>query len=336
MDSHLIWQTTSEMRRQLKRLWANGIRWIREDFPWEAIERSRSAYDWTRTDHLMAAAARAGIRVLAIVDYSAPWASSDPSGRGDKLYPPAHPATFATYAAAIASRYGSQGDFWTINPAVPRLTLGAEELWNEPYGYWFWKTGPDPAAYARLVMAAAPAVHAADPGMTVLASGDLLAINANQTASPWVARVIDAAPDIGHAIDAWSVHPYPSPWTLSPSDLPSSPYSFGRVVAIRSLLDAQFSTKPIWLTEFGWSTAPQSSEAVNEATQATYIRQAITTALGTWGNYVDKAFVYSWDTSSSTPGDRAGNYGLRRADESTKPAWDAIGGLLSPVACAYN
>src|SRR5829696_6092075 len=57
-----------------------GIGWIREDFTWARIEPERGTRDWQRTDELMRAAAAAGVDVLAILDYSAPWATSDSGG----------------------------------------------------------------------------------------------------------------------------------------------------------------------------------------------------------------------------------------------------------------
>lgn len=329
LDSHLLWQSAATIDYELGRLAAGGVQWIREDFPWGALEPTRGTYNWALSDQLMTAAAQDGISVLAIVDYSAPWASSDPSGRGDQLYPPRNPADYATYAAAIVARYGANGVFWAQHPTLPRVPLGGVELWNEPYGYWFWKPNPNPAAYAQLVTAAATAVRTADPTVPILASGDLMQTTSNHQNSPWLAALLAADPSLPKLIDGWTVHPYPSPWTEGPDQNPSSPYSFNRVTMVHDLMVSKNAVHPIWLTEFGWSTATGSPDAVSEATQAAYIGEGLALADGPWSGFVERSFVYSWDRSTGAPGDFQGNFGLRRADDSTKPAWNAITSALA-------
>ena len=93
----------------LERLHDAGVTWIREDFLWDAIEPQQGRFDWRATDALMAAAAEHELDVLAILGYSARWASSD---RGDVHAPPRDPAAYAAYARAVVERYGKGGRFW--------------------------------------------------------------------------------------------------------------------------------------------------------------------------------------------------------------------------------
>src|SRR5688572_29469305 len=83
LSTHLFWLGESDINANLTRLRAGGAGWIREDFLWDQIEPVKGDFRWGRTDALMAAAARTGTDVLAILDYSARWASSDPSGAGN-------------------------------------------------------------------------------------------------------------------------------------------------------------------------------------------------------------------------------------------------------------
>lgn len=327
LSSHLFWLGEADVDKELKRMRTGGVDWIREDFRWDLIEPSQGNFDWRRTDGLMSAAARNDVNVLAILDYSARWASSDPSGRGDIHYPPREPADFARFAGAVAARYGANGAFWREHPGLPAKPLPAVEMWNEPWGWWFWKSGPDPARYARLAKAGAEAVKAVAPSTKVLISGDLLMLRQNGSASEWLGPVLDAEPSLRGLVDAYSTHPYPSPRDRSPLDTSSGPaYRFDRAHLTHDIAAARQADKPIWITEIGWSTAAAVGDAVTEDTQANYLRLAATSALGKQG--VERMFVFGWDRSSGVAGDREGNYGLQRADGSMKPAWWAITSIV--------
>jgi polysaccharide biosynthesis protein PslG len=328
VSSHLIWLGESDAEAEMMRIRAGGVDWIREDFRWDLLEPARGHFNWARTDALMAAAARTGVNVLAILGYSARWASSDPSGGGDIHYPPRDPADYARFARAVVERYGAGGAVWSSRPDLSPRPIAAVELWNEPWGWWFWKPNPDPAAYARLARAGAAAVKDARPGVKTLLSGDLLLIRRDGTAGPWLDAVLDADRSLGSLIDVYSTHPYPSPRDRSPLDTTSAPpYRFDRADLTRSIAAAHGAPKPIWITEVGWSTATGVSDAVSEETQAEYLRLAVGNAFGK--QRVERMFVFGWDRSNGVAGDREGNYGLQRADGSMKPAWAVLG---QPIA----
>jgi hypothetical protein len=261
--------------------------------------------------------------VLAILDYSAKWASSDPSGRGNVHYPPRNVGDYATFARAVVERYGTDGSFWRARPDLPRRPLGAVELWNEPWGYWFWKPNPDPAAYARLVRAAATAIRAAKPDTKILMSGDTLAIRSDGRGVKWLDAVLAADPGLRSLFDTYSTHAYPSPRARGPLDTTSGPeYRFNRAHLTRETAAKYQAEKPIWITEVGWSTASAASDTVSEATQATYVGQAVDHAINVQN--AERIFIFSWDRSNGVDTDREGNYGLRRKDGSLKPAWTAL------------
>jgi hypothetical protein len=82
--------------------------------------------------------------------------------------------------------------------------------------------------------------------------------------------------------------------------------------------------KPIWLTEFGWSTAA-TTYGVSEATQADYLSKALT-KLATYP-YVSVALWYNFRNtwwSHDDPGDLDADYGLLRTDFSKKPAYATL------------
>jgi len=119
--------------------------------------------DWAQLDHAVDRVVAAGMEPLLTVTGPGPLWSSRRGERGDPRWDPS-PAYFAEFAGAVAERYGDRVDRYV--------------LWNEPnIGSWlrpqaacFGKvcTAVAPHLYRGLVRAAYPAIHAADPGATVL------------------------------------------------------------------------------------------------------------------------------------------------------------------------
>jgi hypothetical protein len=72
----------------------------------------------------------------------------------------------------------------------------------------------------------------------------------------------------------------------------------------------------------GWSTGQNDPEGVTESTQAVFTGGAIQRALDDWGSFVERVFIYSWGRTGQSSGNR--DFALRRADNSPRPAWDAI------------
>lgn len=329
LNSHVVWLSEADAAPQLARASSAGVSWVREEFPWRLVEPSRGSFDWRQTDALMAAASAAGVDVLGILGYSAGWASSDPSGGGDTAYPPRDPADYARYAAAVVERYGPGGTFWAHRPDLRPQPLTAVELWNEPWGHWFWKPNPDPVAYARLARAAATAIKQHDARIRILVPGDVLQVRTDGTIRSWQREVLAADPGLSSLFDAYSVHPYPHPFTLGPNADRSDPrWDFRRVELTREA----DPSKPIWITEIGWSTAPDHPDAVSESVQATYVDGAVKRALGEWGSFVQRIFVYQWDKDRGSASDREGYFGLRRADDTAKPAWNSLAAMLTSAA----
>lgn len=330
MNSHAVWLSEPDAVAALAPVAAGGVSWIREELPWDQLEPSPGQHDWTKGDNLMAAASRVGVNVLGILDHSAPWASSDPSGRGDTKYPPSSNADYAAFTAAVVARYGTGGTFWASRPDLVPRPLTAIELWNEPAGWWNWMPEPDPVAYGRMVRAAAGAARAVRPDIQILMQGDLLQVRQDGAIESWLDRVLTADPGLGGLISALSVHPYPSPRQQSPDATPQDArWSYSRVPLSRQVELDHGLTQPLWITEIGWTTATGVPDGVSEADQSSFLVSAVRTAATTWGSYVGKVFAYTWDRSSGAAGDIEGNYSLRRVDGSPKPAWPALVALIA-------
>jgi hypothetical protein len=315
-----VWLKPSDGYRYLRQARGGGIGWIREDFTWSEIEATRGRFVWARTDALMRNAARLGLRVLGIATYAPGWASGHPESN---KYPPSNPRDYARFVRAVAERYGRGGRFWRMNMnrrLVPS-PLTAIELWNEPWLTDFWNSGPDPVAYARLVRAAAAAVKKSKSGVQLLASGDISASGGLE----WFRSLLGADPSLWRSrlVDAWSVHLYcqeRSPW----DSVSAQQHRFDRVLLTRGLAQQAGADKPIWITEFGWSTQQGAADAVSEATQAQYEYEALVRATGEWSSFVRRSFVFTL----TKPSAQADAYNLLRPDGSPRPAWQAITSLI--------
>ena len=203
--------------------------------------------------------------------------------------------------------------------------LKAVELWNEPWGYFFWRPEPDPAAYARLAGPPPRPCATADAGVRGARSADLLQVRADGAVRPWFAALLDADPELPALVDGWSVHPYPAPRDRGPNAGPaSSPYAFARVEQIRALARRRGVVRPIWITEVGWSTVGRPRRRLGGAPGG-LPRQRRWTARSARGAASSRAvFVYGYDRDNGAADDLEGHFGVRRANGSLKPAWDAV------------
>lgn len=129
---------------ELAQLAASGVKFIRMDFDWAAIEKERGAYDFSAYDRLLDALDRHGLRALLILDYCNPHYDDNQSPHTDDGR-----AGFARWAAAAAARYKGRGVVW--------------EMYNEPNISPQWRPTVNVQDYIALAAAVGEAVHEADP-----------------------------------------------------------------------------------------------------------------------------------------------------------------------------
>jgi len=324
LNAHLMWSNVSaaEQDQQLEQIAAAGAGIARVDVGWSSLEQNaKGRYErWylDRLDTLVRKAEQHGVRLLLTVTDSPCWASSAPESlkqgcdgawweREVNRYAPSDPRDYADALAFLVRRYGDRVYAW--------------EIWNEPNLDSFFKSDDQAADYARIVRAAYPAAKAADPSATVVAGA------LSESPPGFVEELFQHG--IGGHFDAFSIHPYSGDASpLDPLDGASVRNSFARgVPAVREVLLNHGEDKPIWLTEFGWSTSTiRDSQpwenGVDERTQALYTEQALVKV--TEWPYVPVAIVYELADEHDDPGDRNSNFGLLRHDGTVKPALDAF------------
>lgn len=114
---------------EMDRLRQAGFKWVRMDFVWSAIERTRGSYDFGSYDELTRALDGAGVRPIFILDYG-----NDLYEKGSPRSPEAR-AGFCRFVEAAMKHFRGRGIVW--------------EMWNEP-NISFWRPKPNVNEYIAL------------------------------------------------------------------------------------------------------------------------------------------------------------------------------------------
>ncbi len=246
-----------------------GVELLRQEFAWAQIEPRPGVYDFAPYDAYMAATAGAGMQVLAVLDDPPAWAATKPP-RGERLsevtvFPPRKMAQFAAFAALLARRYGPGGSFWRAHPKLRAVPIRSWEIWNEPNFEIYWGGHPSAAAYAAMLRAVYPAIHAVDPHANIVTAGVANTTIGGIGAEPYIRELLATRPR--PAFDTLAIHAY----AINPAGVIES------VEQVRGILNAAgLNSTPIWLTEFGWASGgPPSPFTVGSARQARYVLDTI-------------------------------------------------------------
>ena len=281
-----------------------GARWVRLEFRWnEAEPSSKGSYDQNtiaKYDRAIDTARAAGAKVLVFVNGAPRWAS----GSRATMAAPQHPADYADFVRYVATRYAGKVSAW--------------EVWNEENTARFWPSGPSPAAYVPLLKATYPVVKSVDPNALVVFGG------VSQNDYTFIEGAY-AAGAKGY-FDVMAVHPYPGSGPPEPVWYENgrvTPGSFTGFTEVRKAMLANSDDKPIWLTEFGWSTTSQGW-GVSLSEQADYLTRAY--RLLEAYPYIDVAVWYNlrnnhWDNDADT---WETQLGLMRTDFVKKPSYQAF------------
>jgi hypothetical protein len=273
------------------------LRMTRESFDWRRLEPRQGWFEWAKFDQAVEVARAHNVQILGRLEFSADWASSAPasaSASSRPFYPPSDPATFAAYASAVVARYKDRIHVW--------------EIWNEENSATYWKPSPSPSAYATLLKAAYAAIKAQDPTAKVVMGGtvgfDKAFMDGIVAAGAW------------SSFDALAIHAYVAP-------APEKSMFATWIQNARAYLDTK-GTKPLWLTEFGWSTYTGSGSSyigVSETTQASYTARAYlhAAAQGLAGVMMYELMERGTSTTSKIE-----NYGLVEPGGRQKPAYAGL------------
>jgi hypothetical protein len=282
----------------------SGAKYVRMTLNWSDAEPQRGQFNswWLgEYDNAVSLATQAGARIIFVVSSSPSWAS----GSTNTETPPQNPADYAEFIHAMAARYAGR--------------VGAWEIWNEENTTRFWSTGPNAAQYTALLKDAYPAVKSADPNALVLFGGT------SENDSKFIAEAYAAGAK--GSFDVMALHPYScrAPGSIvreGNGDI--TPDSFLGYRTVHQVMVANGDEKPIWFTEFGWSSSTGGACQVGEANQASYLTEAY--ELTDQDPYVQVACWYNLrdDYWLKDENNIEAQYGLLSTNFTPKPAFAAF------------
>jgi hypothetical protein len=301
--------------RPLRLVAEAGFGWIVQLLAWREVEPSPGEFYWEYPDALLRAAEHYGVRVVLRLDQQPAWARP-----GRTNAPPRDPTLYPAFVRRVAERY--------------RGRVAGYVIWNEPNLAHEWGgEPPDPVAYARLLGDAAAAVRAADPGALVIAAG---LAPTNETS----ARAMDdrdflrrqlAAPG-GRDFDVLAAHAYGFGLPPEAPAETNGGLNVRRIEQLRAILvEAGLGTRPIWITELGWTVDPLSpvgAPAVTEEQRGRYLAQAFALAAREWP-WVGMVAVWSLGADEPDDDNQAG-FRLAGPGYVTKPSWDTLRAMPKP------
>ena len=296
----LMYASEPELRRELQGMRKLGVRRLRIDISWAAVESNRGQLDWAGPDRVVREARAAGLRVMGILAYQPSWARTGAST--------INVGGFADFAGLAARRYAGAVSAW--------------EIWNEPNLEMFWGGTPDPVAYARLVEATAPQIRSNAPKATVVIGALSPAVDASdgsQMSPETFLRGFYNTVSSRSLFDAVSVHPYSYP---AMPDGDEEWNTFHRLPQMHELMRSfGDGRKRLWLTEYGAPTG-SSDRSVSPSLQAAMMVQAVRQARR--NKYVGPIYLYSFRDRADAPEDSESNFGVVQYDWRPKAAYRAL------------
>lgn len=231
-----------------------GIKWIKQQFPWEEIEQSRKGefFDqtwqkpsWQKFDEIVDLAEQFGLQLIVRVDRSPAWARQ---ADAPPEAPPANFADFGDFLAILAERYKGR--------------ISHYQLWNEPNLAHEWGTPPDPKGYVDLLGIGYQRIKEVDESIKVLTAP--LAITLER--SPRAMVELDYLEEMyqhGAAayFDIMSANAYGLEFPPSAEPDPNV-LNFRRVELLRNIMEQNNdSEKAVWFNEYGWNASPPDMAA---------------------------------------------------------------------------
>ena len=224
------------------------------------------------------------------------------------------PEHYRAWVVAFVRYWGPGGSFWKAHPELDesRYAITSIELGNEPYFGTM-----TPTDYADTVRPTLEAVAALGlPVKVILPSY----IHGERTT--WIDTLYERIPNLNSLFYAFADHPY---WYGHDPAEGGDNGPFERIDTLRRRMGEHGAgAKPIYITEYGESTASCGSECVSEATQARHLEEMLEAVISRedWG--VEMFSVFQLRDHGTSSGDREEQFGLLRENGTAKPAYSIV------------
>jgi hypothetical protein len=230
---------------------------------------------------------------------------------GNDLGDPTH---YSEWVVEFVRYYGPGGTFWRQHPQLDasRYAINTIELGNEPY------FGTMSASeYADTVRPTLERIRELKLPVKVVLASYLYG-----TDTSWIDTLYEHIPDLNSMYDALAFHPY---WYGHDPAASGPGGPFERIETLRQRMNALgANSKPIFLTEYGESTASCGSECVSEAVQAEHIGKMIDAIVTHPGWNVGMLSIFQLSDFATNSPNRERQFGLLREDGTPKPSYQVV------------
>ncbi len=265
-----------------------GIKWIRAEITWAAIEPVQGQFYWADVDRVVNYAAANGLSPLMIIAYTPNWAN----GNKGRQYPPNNINHWENFVRTAINRYKDRVKYWSI--------------WNEPNSPEFFAEGKD-VFVSQIFLPAAMVIKNTDPGAFIV--GPELA-HVTGTGSEWYFWMKYILNLGGNYIDIISHHIYKNEGVTHIYELLEMGETL--IPPVTDILEETGQQdKPFWITETGWNTADMAESEQSEL-YLDMLRQRRTKG------FPHKIFFYE---IQDDPAAGIKPWGILRADNNDKPAY---------------
>jgi hypothetical protein len=219
---------------------------------------------------------------------------------------------YRDFVVAFIRRYGQGGTFWSEHPELDasRYAITTFELGNEPYF-----GGMSAGEYADTVRPTLEAVKQLGLPAKLIVPSYIYG-----TDTHWIDTLYQRIPNLNELFYAFADHPY---WYgHDPAETGDGNSPFERIDTLRAkMAEHGAGDKPLFITEYGESTANCGEECVSEPVQAAHIEKMIEAAITRreWG--VELLCLYQLHDWSTDSGSREEQFGLLQEDGTPKPAY---------------
>jgi putative glycosyl hydrolase/Big-like domain-containing protein len=323
-----ISQGTNRLDDQdLQKMTDSGVRTERFPLMWSKAEPSEGSFDWADTDQFVGSLASRGIRPVPFVWGSPSWVARRINR--PPIDTPAHEQAWKDFLKAAVARYQPGGSYWS-GPYQQRFGSGATpfpiqawQIWNEPNLKKIWAPKPSAPQYAELLHISNAAIKGQDSQAQIILGG--IVGYGDPNAWTFLGSLYQQA-GVKDDFDVAALHPYSGSF----KNFRLAVQQF-RAVMVRH----DDAGTPLWITEFGWGSAPPDRFGINKGIQGQknlLVRsfKLILQMRSAW--HLQRVFWFFWrDPSTRPPGTCSfcGSAGLLRYDRTPKPSFNSFSGFAA-------